>query len=148
VRKKGIVGIDPGLYTAVVILDLKGNKIFERVERDMGEEKIVKIIADVCDPVIIATDVEPVPHLIQKISSRFNAKLYKPERELREREKYKISREQNPHLRDAYAACIKAFRKYQNVFRRIDKIAKTEEEAERMKENVVKGLKRSDLRKV
>ena len=43
----------------------------------------------------------------------------------------------NPHIRDAYAAAIKAYRKYKNRFKRIETVYP--ERAEQYKELILKG---------
>ncbi|MEM4707511.1 MAG: DUF460 domain-containing protein [Candidatus Anstonellales archaeon] len=137
-----IVGIDPGLYTAIVAIDLKGNVVLKFVDRDVGEEKIVEIIRKTGVPSIIATDVSPAPHMVEKIAARFNAKLFYPSRSLMQEEKDEIGRNiQDPHLRDAYSATMKAYREYANRLRQIDKLHFDEEKKDRIKHMIIQGVR-------
>ena len=139
-RKRVIVGLDPGIYTALVILDLKGNVIFECVGKELGEREVVKTIAEIGKPIIVATDVRRVPKLVKKTAARFNAKVFKPSKDLPVKLKHKSK--EDPHLRDAYTAAIMAYKHYENTFRSIEKEEKDEEKREIMKENIVFGRKR------
>jgi len=136
------VGIDPGLYTALVALDLRGNVVLRFVDRDVGEEKIVQVIRERGIPSIIATDVFPPPHLVEKIAARFNAKLFFPPRSLTQEEKDKIAKDvQDPHLRDAYAASVKAYREYANRLRQIDNLELNEEKKDKVKHLIIQGVR-------
>jgi predicted RNase H-like nuclease (RuvC/YqgF family) len=81
----------------------------------------VQIISKVGTPVLIATDVKPTPFLVSKIAARFHIKVYTPSKSLSLAQKRRIGKGIfDPHIRDAYAAAVKAYRKYANRFRRID----------------------------
>ncbi|MGB9719010.1 MAG: DUF460 domain-containing protein [Candidatus Anstonellales archaeon] len=134
--------MDPGLYTAVVALDLKGNVVLKFVNRDVGEKEVVRIIRKTGIPSIIATDVSPPPHLVEKIAARFNAKLFSPPRSMMQQEKDEIAKEiQDSHLRDAYAATMKAYREYANRLRQIDKLNLDEEKKDRIKHMIIQGIR-------
>jgi uncharacterized protein len=82
----------------------------------------VRIISSLGKPSIIATDVSPAPDFVLRIASRFHVRLFVPDRSLLVEEKKKIGREiQNPHIRDAYAAAVKAYRNQESTLRRIEK---------------------------
>lgn len=71
---------------------------------------------------MIATDVSPAPDFVMRIASRFHVRLFVPERNLQVEEKKKIGSEiQNPHIRDAYAAAVKAYRNHESTLTRIEK---------------------------
>jgi len=124
---------------------LKGNVVLKFVERDVGEKKIVKVIRKTGIPSIIATDVSPPPHLVEKIAARFNAKLFSPPRSLMQGEKDKIGKEiQDPHLRDAYAASVKAYREYANRMRQIDRLELDEKRKDKIKHLIIQGV-RADI---
>ena len=139
--KRLIVGVDPGVYTAIVILDLRGKVIASRVSKEFGEEGAVSYIMQFGKPIIIATDVSIAPHFVEKLSAIFNAKLIKPPKDIPVSRKEEIELK-DPHLRDAMAAALYAYRHYENVFRNIDSKLMDEDEKELMKENVVFGRKR------
>lgn len=124
---------------------MKGNVILKFVDRDVGEEKVVKIIRKTGVPSIIATDVSPPPHLVEKIAARFNAKLFHPPRSLMQKEKDKIGKEmRDVHLKDAYSAAVKAYREYANRLRQIDKLDLDEAKKDRTKHMVIQGM-RADI---
>lgn len=115
------------------------------VGRDVGEEKVVEIIRKTGVPSIIATDVSPPPHMVEKIAARFNAKLFHPPRSLMQKEKDEIGKEmQDVHLKDAYSAAVKAYRVYANRLRQIDKLDFDEAKKDRTKHMVIQGM-RADI---
>ena len=74
-------------------------------------------------PVLIASDTAPPSHFVQKIAARLNVKVFSPKESLTRLEKRGIGREiEDVHIRDAYAAAVKAYRRYQNRLRQIDKM--------------------------
>ena len=120
---------------------MKGNVVATNVSKEMGEENAVSYIMQFGKPIIIATDVSIVPHFVEKLSAIFNAKLVKPPKDIPVSRKEEIELK-DPHLRDAMAAALYAYRHYENVFRSIDSKLMSEEEKELMKENIVFGRKR------
>jgi predicted RNase H-like nuclease (RuvC/YqgF family) len=126
----------------LVALDLRGNVVLKFVDRDVGEERIVRIIRKTGIPSIIATDVSPAPHLVEKIAARFNVKVFSPPRSLMQEEKDKIAKDiQDPHLRDAYAASVKAYREHANRMRQIDKLDLDEERKDKIKHLIIQGIR-------
>jgi predicted RNase H-like nuclease (RuvC/YqgF family) len=114
------VGIDPGVYTAYSILDLNGNTVETGCAKELSHEGLVKIISSFGKPSIIATDVSPAPDFVLRIASRFHVRVFSPQKSLQVEEKKKIAKGvQDPHIRDAYAASVKAYRNYENTLRRI-----------------------------
>ena len=62
-------------------------------------------------------------HFVQKIAARFHVKLFHPRKSLSQEQKRMIGREiVNPHIRDAYAAAVKAYRRYADRLRQIDRM--------------------------
>jgi len=148
-----IVGIDPGLNTALVFMDLKGKIINEEIHKGEGIGRLIVSISRVGIPVLFACDVKKPPKLVQKICSRFNAFLYSPSRELKKEEKRRLSIEAErgskhtvlsgksipQHIVDARAAALKAYRRYANRFRQIEKRGLDPELSDRLKAGVVRG---------
>jgi len=134
-----IVGLDPGLYTAVVLLDLSGRVVAHAVRRDWGEKEVVEFIMSHGRPLLFATDVAHVPSFVEKVAARFHAPIFVPKRDLSKAEKASLSPYRDDHLRDAHAAALKAYRHYQNRFRSVERRAPTKEEAERAKEAILQG---------
>lgn len=114
------MGIDPGVYTAYSILDLNGNTVKTGCAKEFSHEDLVRIISSLGKPSIIATDVSPAPDFVLRIASRFHVRVFSPQKSLLVEEKKKIGKGiRDPHIRDAYAASIKAYRHYENTLRRI-----------------------------
>jgi uncharacterized protein len=114
------VGIDPGVYTAYSILDLNGKLIKTGCAKELSHEDLVRIISSFGKPSIIATDVSPAPSFVLRIASRFHVRVFSPQKSLSVEEKKKIGKNiQDAHIRDAYAASVKAYRHYENTMRRI-----------------------------
>ena len=82
---------------------------------------LVKIISAVGIPAIIASDVHPSPRFVDKVAARFNVKVHSPGKNLTKLEKREIGAALfDQHIRDAYAAAVKAYRKYANRLRQIE----------------------------
>ncbi|MBD3398124.1 DUF460 domain-containing protein [Candidatus Micrarchaeota archaeon] len=117
-----IVGVDPGVYTAYAALDMHGELVEAGCEKELSHEDLVRIISSLGKPSMIATDVSPAPDFVMRIASRFHVRLFVPERSLQVEEKKKIGSDiQNPHIRDAYAAAVKAYRNHESTLTRIEK---------------------------
>jgi len=118
-----IAGIDAGIKTGYAFLDLSGNLVCSGVEKDANDERIVRIISSIGSPSVIASDTSPPSHFVQKIAARFHVRLFHPRKSLSQEQKRMIGREiVNPHIRDAYAAAVKAYRRYADRLRQIDRM--------------------------
>jgi len=90
-------------------------------EKEANDEKIISIIAGYGIPVLIASDTSPPSSFVQKMASRLHLKTSSPRESLTKLEKRAIGKGiDDPHIRDAYAAAIKAYRRYQNRLRQIE----------------------------
>ncbi|MFP3950061.1 MAG: DUF460 domain-containing protein [Candidatus Micrarchaeia archaeon] len=116
-----MAGIDPGVYTAYAVFDLKGELVEAGCEKQLSHEDLVRTISSLGKPSLIATDVSPAPAFVARVASRFHVRLFAPENNIPVKEKKRIGKSiQNPHIRDAYAAAVKAYRQYDNTLRRIE----------------------------
>lgn len=107
-------------------------------EKEASDEKIVKVVSKIGIPVLIASDTSPPSHFVQKIAARLNTKLFSPKESLTRLEKRAIGRDiEDVHIRDAYAAAVKAYRRYQNRLRQIDSMPVTDKEE--LKKMVIAG---------
>jgi len=98
-------------------------------KKEASDEKIVNIISKVGVPVLIASDTSPPSHFVQKIAARLNVKVFSPRESLTKLEKRAIGRDiDDVHIRDAYAAAVKAYRRYQNRLRQIDSMPVADKE--------------------
>lgn len=113
-RKSIIVGLDPGITVGIAALDLNGKILALYSERNMAVSDIVRFISEVGHPIIIATDVNPAPGLVEKISRSFKAILFVPRESLKVEEKNELLKSlgisvEDDHQRDALAAAYKAY---------------------------------------
>lgn len=124
---KGLfVGIDPGITTGIAILDLYGNVVKIYSKRNMGRNEIIKTIADFGHPLIITSDVNPLPRNVKNIARKFNAKTFLQGKSLLSIEKKKIVRKYSDYTRkdhetDALAAVVKAWKNYRPFLSKIEK---------------------------
>lgn len=92
-------------------------------------------------PVLFATDVSPAPEFVLKVAASFNSRVFEPNHDMSEREKFALSRGfafENMHERDAIACAIKAYHGYANKFRQIEALLKSKDMAG--KEDQVKAM--------
>lgn len=140
--------MDPGTTVGVAILDLHGELVELRSKREASKSDLIKHILKFGKPLIIASDVNPMPKTIKKLASALGSRTYYPEVSLTNLEKEKIVRDfeeeiKNSHQKDALAAAIKAFRSYHELFIRVEKSLKNRKE---MYDDVIKIVlkKKSD----
>ncbi len=125
---KVIVGIDPGVTTGIAVVDMKLNVVLVESKRRFGKGEIVKKIAEIGDPIIVACDVKNPPSLVRKIAGAFNARIISPDEDLRIKKKIRLVREsgimvKNRHERDSLAAALFAGKKIRALVERIERIA-------------------------
>lgn len=97
-------------------------------------------------PIVIGCDVVNPPKRIKYLATVFKAKLYMPVRVISEKEKTILAKNYkytSSHERDALASGLKAYRKYENILRKLD-AQKVNEEIIRQ---VFKGHSLAKLRK-
>ena len=136
-----IVGIDAGIKTGYSMLDLSGKLVCSGVEKEANDERIVRIISSVGSPSVIASDTAPPSHFVKKVAARFASKLFHPRKSLSQEQKRFIGRNIcDPHIRDAYAAAVKAYRRYADRLRQIERMDLSEEEKEKLKHLVISGF--------
>ncbi len=128
---KLIIGVDPGTTTGLAILDINGNILAVVSKRDMDKNEIINFVTKFGQPLIVASDVNPLPKTVEKIARTFHAKPYFPEESLHVDEKTGLIRDfsgivKDEHGVDALAASIKAWKSYRSFFLR------TKEELEKM----------------
>ena len=108
------------------------------MEKEANDERIVRIISSVGIPSVIASDTSPPSHFVQKIAARFQTRLFHPRKSLSQEQKRMIGRQiTNPHVRDAYAAAVKAYRRYANRLKQVDLM--DEPDKEQLKHMVISG---------
>ncbi len=73
-----IVGLDPGTTTGIAAVDLDGNLVLLTSSRQMTMSEIVEEIYRAGKPLIVASDVQPMPYSVEKVRRAFNAIAYTP----------------------------------------------------------------------
>lgn len=126
-----IVGVDPGISTGIAALDLRGRPVLALSRRGMDREEVVELIRSHGIPVMVATDVNPAPDFVRKLAGMLRVPLYTPPASLSVEEKREIfeklaqrypglRRIADSHVRDAFAAAVKAYRVHEAKLRQID----------------------------
>ena len=114
-----IVGIDPGTTLGIAIVDLSGKLLALRSSRQMSLADATSFIASIGRPVVIASDVNPMPFSVEKIRRSFHAVPYTPNHDLSVEAKYALTKEDNyanDHERDALSAARAAYQFWSNRF--------------------------------
>ncbi len=116
-----IVGIDPGITVGLAILDMNGNLLAVLSKRGMSRDEIVNFITKIGQPLIVASDVNPLPKTVEKIAKTLHAKPYFPDEPLHVKEKEELVKDfsgivKGGHEVDALAASIKAWKSYRSFF--------------------------------
>ncbi|AMM53647.1 hypothetical protein TQ32_03485 [Pyrococcus kukulkanii] len=142
-RKSIIVGLDPGITVGIAAIDLDGKILAVYSEKNMALSEIVRFISEIGHPIIIATDVNPAPGLVEKIARSFKAQLFVPRESLKVEEKNELLRNlgisvEDDHQRDALAAAYKAYLRYKPKFEHIE--ARLREIGLWKKRNEIKAL--------
>ncbi len=126
-----LVGYDPGITVGIAAIDLKGNLILLESNKYTGLDEIREKLARHGRPIIISTDKPSVPVMVSKLASSFGAEIFSPKGEMRIDEKKEIVKKYleekelfniklDSHKRDALAAVINAFKKYQPLYNEIE----------------------------
>lgn len=128
-KRPVIVGIDPGIEVGISVIDIHGNPVYLDSKRNIDREEIINIIRQNGKPILIATDVNPVPDTVRKIAAQMKCKVYEPERPLYIDEKMQIVQKftetndikiDNPHIRDSLSAALKAYSDFSHKLRQIE----------------------------
>ena len=94
---------------------------------------------------IVASDVTPTPSMVKKISSIFSSPVHELNESLSTEEKVALTKGggyayKNAHERDALAACVNAFRRYNKKFVQVQKKTPAGVDVEEVKALVIKGV--------
>ena len=134
------------MTAGVAILDLSGQILSVNSFKEVSRAEITKHIITFGKTVLVATDVHQPPRLVKKMATSLNSKIYAPYRDLAVSAKnemvdnyihssddHPLTRRtrdiepdlipQNAHERDALAAAIQGYKKYQKKLEHIKKKA-------------------------
>ena len=145
-----IVGIDPGTTTAVAILDLNGNLLGVKSQKNWKLHNVIEYILSFGKPIVIATDKSTPPDYVLKIKAAFNAILYAPKDDLSVEKKKNLAsyyKFVNDHERDAIAAAKDAFNSYKNKLMSVEKRIPAGFDSDKIKAEILKGVPLKDLLK-
>jgi len=127
-----IIGYDPGLNSAFAALDLKGNLVTARGEREWTGSAVAQAIRETGRPLIIAVDRKNASDSAEKLAARFGCRIWSPESDLKVEEKNEAvkillkeiaeaeQRSYSSHEKDALAAAIFAYKAFAGQFSKID----------------------------
>ncbi|NLI63048.1 MAG: DUF460 domain-containing protein [Methanosarcinaceae archaeon] len=141
-RELTIVGIDPGTTIGIAIFSLNGDLLFKGSFRGLSSTDAVRKISLYGKPLIIASDVYPVPSTVEKIKRSFQAVSKTPDHEVSSSEKIELARPYNyvnDHERDALAAGLLAYKSYKPLFSKIESKTPAGIKPDNIKERVVRG---------
>ena len=129
-----IAGIDIGTTTAIVVLDSDKNIVYKISKKNFAESEIVKILSELREIVILATDKAKIPEGIRKIAARLNLGVYAPKKDLPLEYKKRYYTDpmlkevlDNIHEMDAYIAASYAL---DNIIKTIRKAERSIEDAD------------------
>ena len=147
-----ILGVDPGIYTGIAVLDLNGEPLLLYSSKNLDRSDITTMVLPLGEVVIVATDTSDPPELVKKLSTTLNAILYTPQRDLSTEEKQEVVNKlksrypwlevQDTHERDALAAAYRAYTSIRDKLAKIDsRIGEigVDIDRERVRINVLKG---------
>jgi hypothetical protein len=137
-----IVGIDPGTTTAVAALDLDGNLLLLQSSRQMNMADVIESLYRTGKPLIIASDVQPMPYSVEKIRRAFSAVAYSPKQDTSVETKMELTapfQYGNDHERDALSAALDAYRQYRNKFQNLAKRVPPGHDLDEVRAGVIRG---------
>ena len=140
-----IAGIDPGVTTAYAILDIEGNLICLKSKKEFGLNSIISEITNLGKVVLVGTDKEKVPSLVESFSIKTGAKVLRPNQDLKVIEKRDFIKNYattDEHQGDALASALYAFQRTRPLMKKIDSIAR-----DKNKSNLKSGIKEIVLTK-
>lgn len=127
-----IVGIDPGTTAGVAIFDFEGSLLVTESRKGFSRAQIRKFIREQGSPLIIASDMNPLPRSVDKIASFFSTRTIFPDSVLKEKDKRRLVRDflkewggvqpwKNHHEKDAIVAGWYAWKRIRVAVAEIDK---------------------------
>ncbi|RPI08438.1 MAG: DUF460 domain-containing protein, partial [Actinobacteria bacterium] len=137
-----IVGIDPGTTTAIAALDLDGRLVHLFSSRQASMSDIIEQLYRTGKPLVIATDVSPMPFSVEKIRRAFSAVGYTPRQDRSVEDQLEFVAGYtygNIHERDALAAAVDAYRQYKNKFQNIAKRVPAGYDLDEVRASVIRG---------
>ena len=119
---KLIAGMDPGLITAVALMDVNSDFYKVYSKKDFSFSDVCDFLVKEGSPIVVCTDVKNPPSVVKKIASAFNARLITPKKNLSISEKKVLTEDKiydNTHERDALAAALETKNSLSKLFEKI-----------------------------
>ena len=147
-----IVGVDIGMTTAIALLDLNGNFIGLKSQKEFPQHEMQQFIQNHGQPVLFTTDVTKAPVGISKLAASFNVRAETPQKDLGRREKGELASvflkklnktPENFHEVSALAAAIVCYNKHESKFRKVERQLSERgvfERVEEIKKKVLYGI--------
>lgn len=120
---KLIAGIDPGMMTAVAVVDVESAFYQAYSSRNFSFSEVCDYLVSVGEPIIISVDTMHAPETVKRVAAAFSSRLYYPKRDLYIGEKRRITAGKalkNDHERDALAAALHAKSFFSPLFDKVD----------------------------
>jgi len=123
-----IVGMDPGTTTGIAVLGLDGKLLLIKSGKNLSRSDISRMVSDVGNPIIISSDINPLPKAVERVATTFSARLIEPGETFSRQEKHETAKEymkvhgkawQNRHERDALVSGIYAWKQVRQMVDRI-----------------------------
>ena len=137
-----IVGIDPGTTIGIAVLDLNGELIKVQSSRQMTMADVIELIWSLGKPIIVASDVVPMPFTVEKIRRAFQAVPFTPRTDIPVETKYELAGTfgyGNDHERDALTAAVEAYRFWKHKFSGILKRVPAGVDLEEVRAGLIRG---------
>jgi hypothetical protein len=137
-----IVGIDPGTTTGIAALDLDGNLLHLASSRQMNMSDVIESLYKTGKPLVIASDVEPMPFTVEKIRRAFAAVAFTPKQDTSVETKMELTAPfpyANDHERDALSAALDAYRQYRHRFQSLMKRIPPGHDLDEVRARVIRG---------
>lgn len=141
-----VVGVDPGITTAIAILDAHGNVLNIYSKRDMSRGEVINHILKFGNPVVVSSDVSNVPKSVERIATKLGCIVYSPDTSPTLNEKRDLTREyygslKNDHEVDALSASIKAWKSHRTLFSKVNDMLKKFDKQEIFSDIALKVMK-------
>jgi predicted RNase H-like nuclease (RuvC/YqgF family) len=111
--------VDPGTTSAVAALNLDGELVLRESERDIPRHRMISLIIEHGQPVVVSCDTEKMPSTVEKIASSLGAERFEPENDLSSSRKSELGAGENSHEKDAQAAARHAYNSLRSQIRKI-----------------------------
>ena len=137
-----IVGLDPGTTTGIAALDLDGNLLYLASSRQMNMADVIESLYKVGKPLVIASDVEPMPFTVEKIRRAFSAIAFTPKQDTSVESKMELTAPfayGNDHERDALSAALDAHRQYRHRFQSLMKRIPPGHDLDEVRARIIRG---------